>query len=211
MISLRASTSKKMFDANNLCHYYEVMKNQVLISLVCLCALFSCAGTPQPEPDVPPDPVIVVPDDNTLLPPNDVTPEEEVVATFDTVTITKATFLNTKSEIQVVVETLNTITFARDYNKWLTFLSDEYRATYSDPATLDSVSASLPIKGVQLKNLKDYFMYVFVPSRQNMRVDDIQFVSPTRVYVLMEISPGSQAAIYILEKFNGFWQLVLKN
>lgn len=210
-MSLHGTHPKKIFDASNLCHYYEVMKNQVLLSLVCLCAVLSCAGTPQPEPGIPPDPVITEPHDNTQLPPKDVPPEEEVVATFDTVTITKATFLNTKSEIQVVVEALNTITYARDYNKWLTYLSDEYRATYSDPATLDSVSASLPIKGVKLKSLRDYFIYVFVPSRQNMRVDDIQFVSPTRVYVLMEIAPGSQAAIYILEKFNGLWQLVLKN
>jgi len=52
---------------------------------------------------------------------------------------------------------------------------------------------------------------VFVPSRQNMRVDDIQFVSPTRVYVIMEIAPSSPAAIYILEKTPSGWKLVPKN
>jgi hypothetical protein len=44
-----------------------------------------------------------------------------------------------------------------------------------------------------------------------MRVDDIQFVSPTRVYVIMEIAPSSPAAIYILEKTPSGWKLVPKN
>lgn len=140
------------------------------------------------------------------------TPEQDtVVAQFDTVTITKQTFEHTKTEMQLVVEQLNKITYARDYQSWLGWLSDEYYQTYSDPKVLESVSASLPTKGIKLKNLKDYFNYVFVPSRQNMRVDDIQFVSPTRVYVIMEIMPNSPAAIYILEKTQAGWKLVPKN
>jgi len=136
---------------------------------------------------------------------------DTIVIKFDTVAITKLTFENTKTEMQLVVEELNKITLEKDYTKWLTWLSDEYKQTYSDPATLEKVSASLPIKGIKLKTLQDYFEYVFVPSRQNMRVDDIQFVSPTRVYVIMEITPKSPAAIYILEKTPSGWKLVLKN
>jgi hypothetical protein len=136
---------------------------------------------------------------------------DTIVIKFDTVAITKLTFENTKTEMQLVVEELNKITLEKDYTKWLTWLSEEYKQTYSDLAMLDKVSASLPIKGVKLKTLRDYFEYVFVPSRQNMRVDDIQFVSPTRVYVIMEITPKSPAAIYILEKTPSGWKLVLKN
>ena len=139
------------------------------------------------------------------------TPDQDtVVAQFDKVTITKQTFEHTKTEMQLVVEQLNKITYARDYQSWLGWLSDEYYQTYSDPQVLETVSASLPTKGIKLKNLKDYFNYVFVPSRQNMRVDNIQFVSPTRVYVIMEIMPNSPAAIYILEKTQAGWKLVPK-
>jgi len=136
---------------------------------------------------------------------------DTIIIKFDSVAITKLTFENTKTEMQLVVEELNKITLEKNYTKWLTWLSDEYKQTYSDPAILDKVSASLPIKGIKLKTLQDYFEYVFVPSRQNMRVDDIQFVSPTRVYVIMEITPKSPAAIYILEKTSNGWKLVLKN
>lgn len=137
--------------------------------------------------------------------------KDTVIAEFDSVKITKKTFDITKSEMELVVEDLNKITYSRDYKGWLGYLSDEYVTTFSDPENLKKVSASLPTKGIQLKSLKDYFTYVFVPSRQNMRVDDIQFVSPTRVYVIMELSPKSPAAIYILEKTTGGWKLVPKN
>ncbi len=139
------------------------------------------------------------------------TDQEAVVAQFDSVPITKQTFETTKSEMQLVVEQLNKITYTRNYDAWLPWLSKEYYDTYSDPAVLDTVSASLPTKGIKLKTLRDYFNYVFVPSRQNMRVDDIKFVSPTRVYVIMEILPGQPAAIYILEKTSAGWKLVTKN
>lgn len=152
----------------------------------------------QPEPIVPP-------------PLTNTENKDEIVAQFDTVSITKETFQNTKSEMAVVVEELNKITLAKDYEQWLTWLSDEYIQTYSDPIILDRLSANLPSKGIKLKTLKDYFDYVFVPSRQNMRVDDIQFVSPTRVYVIMEITPKSPVAIYIIEKMPNGWKLVLKN
>jgi len=144
---------------------------------------------------------------NTVVPGD----ENTVVAQFDTITITKQTFKITKSEIELVVEDLNRITLAKDYARWLTYLSEEYRQNFSNQSVLDQVSKSLPTKGIKLKNLKDYFHYVFVPSRQNMRVDDISFVSPTRVYVIMEIAKGSPAAIYILEKIDGGWKLVPKN
>ncbi len=137
--------------------------------------------------------------------------ENAVVAQFDTVTITKQTFRITKSEIELVVDDLNKITYTKDYSRWLTYLSDEYRSNFSDPAVLEKVSVSLPTKGIKLSGLKDYFTYVFVPSRQNMRVDDITFVSPTRVYVIMDLAKDSPAAIYILEKINGGWKLVPKN
>ena len=136
--------------------------------------------------------------------------DDAIVVQFDTITITNKTYKETKSEIQLVVDDLNKITTTKDYNRWQGYLSEEYRDTFSDPANLEQVSASLPTKGIRLRTLKDYFTYVFVPSRQNMRVDDIQFVSPTRVYVIMEIAPGSPAAIYILEKTSHGWKLVPK-
>lgn len=142
--------------------------------------------------------------------------ENTVVVTVDSVEITMHEFKQTKSEIEIVVDDLNKITKDRNYSKWLTYLDPEYRKTLSSKNYLDRVSKSLPMalqeRNIRLTSLEDYFKYVFVPSRQNIRVDDIRFITPTRVYVIMEISRGQRAAVYILEKrSDGEWKLVGKN
>jgi len=187
------------------------MKKTISLLTVGLALSFfsGCATAPTPVETKKPDTTNTTPVKNDTKKPD--TGNDTVIAQFDTVKITKKTYESTKSELQLVVEELNRITYARDYQRWLTYLSEAYVQTLSDPANLEKVSASLPTKGIKLKNLKDYFTYVFVPSRQNMRVDDIQFVSPTLVYVIMELSPKNPAAIYILEKTDAGWKLAPKN
>ena len=115
--------------------------------------------------------------------------------------------IQTKTEMEKIVEKLNRITATKDYAQWTTFLSEEYKQQYSQPLTLRKVSEALPVKGIKLKSLRDYFMYVFVPSRQNVRVDDIRFVSPTRVDVIMKQANVS-LLVYGLENINGSWKLI---
>ncbi len=188
--------------------------------------LWGCAQNPRTIPSEP-VPVVIIEENVPVEPRTEVKtdivqteeikpapveqPENDIVAQFENIAITKQTFQKTKTELETVVEELNKITLSRDYQKWLTYLSDDYRKTFSNKDVLEEVSNSLPTKGIRLKSLKDYFNFVFVPSRQNMRVDDIQFVSPTRVYVIMEIHQNAPAAIYIIEKFDDGWKLVPKN
>lgn len=195
----------------------------------CFC-LLSCSSPPEtPEenppvqtlPPVPgpedvtegPEPAVAVPAETEDIPQDD---GDEVVAMVDSVAITKEAFNQTKSEIEIVVEDLNAITRKQDYARWLTYLDPEYRKMLSSRSWLAGVSRSLPRalqeRHVRLYTLEDYFDYVFVPSRQNIRVDDIQFITPSRVYVIMEMAQGQRAAVYILEKNgNGSWKLVGKD
>ena len=134
-------------------------------------------------------------------------PESEIIARFDDVIITKETYDQTKAEIEKIVGQLNGITSSKDYAKWLDLLSEEYKTEYSKPAVLKIVSEALPVKGVKLKSLQDYFLYVFVPARQRIRVDDINFTSPTHVEVLMK--QGSKfLVIYSISNVSGSWKLV---
>ncbi len=134
-------------------------------------------------------------------------PKKEVIAEFEGVSITKETYVKTKSEIEIVVDELNHITAKKDYLKWLQYISEDYKKAYSNPVRLKAVSEALPIKGIQLKSLRDYFLYVFVPSRQNIHVDDITFVSPTRVEVIMNRN-GSTLLVYNIEKVENGWELI---
>lgn len=156
------------------------------------------AAIPAPIVETKPEPVVE---------PKPVEEKNEVIAEFEGVQITKETYNQTKTEIEKVVDKLNRITATKDYNQWISFLSAEYRQQYSQASTLKMVSEALPVKGIKLKSLKDYFSYVFVPSRQNVRVDDIRFVSPTRVDVIMKQGNVS-LLIYGIENIDGNWKLM---
>ena len=129
---------------------------------------------------------------------------------FDPSTISREQYEEEKSEIQILVEKLNKITSAKDYVGWLNFISEEYKNYYSDPEVLKAQTSRLPVKNLSLKNLQDYFRFVFVVSRQNCRVDDINYITPTRVKVLQR-EPNKVLIIYNLEKFDGYWKIVLES
>lgn len=169
-------------------------------------------GPPVPEGEPEPDP-LEEGGEGELPDPED---ENEVVAVVDSVAITRQEFRQTRSEVEVVVEDLNKITRARDYSRWLSYLDPSYRETLSDRGYLAQISASLPQalrdRRVRLNTLRDYFDYVFVPSRQNVRVDDIQYITPSRVYVIMNLAGNRRAAVYILERGgDGSWRLADKD
>ena len=156
------------------------------------------------EPPMKPEPVK---EPVVEVKPEPVEEKNTVIAEFEGVTITKETYDQTKTEMEKIVEKLNRITATNDYAQWTTFLSEEYKQQYSQPLTLRKVSEALPVKGIKLKSLRDYFMFVFVPSRQNVRVDDIRFVSPTRVDVIMK-QANVLLLVYGLENINGSWKLI---
>ena len=135
--------------------------------------------------------------------------DEEVVAQFEGISITKKDKEIAKSEIEEVVKKLNDITAKKDYGRWRYWLSTEYIKEFSKPDVLRKTSEGLPsnLKGKQLKSIEDYFYYVFVPSRQNGRVDDIAYLTPTKVRVL-KITSTQTLIFYNLEKIDERWLLV---
>lgn len=134
-------------------------------------------------------------------------PEEVVVATFGEVKITQKDYVDTKAEMQKIVNDLNNITETESYERWLDYLSEDYKIYYSNKQTLREISEKLPIKGIRLNTLKDYFTYVFVPARKNIRVDDIKFISASTVEVLMR-DRGRLLLVYSLENQSDGWKLV---
>ena len=159
------------------------------------------------KPPVQPEPVVEKNEPVVEAKPEPVEEKNIVIAEFEGVRITKETYDQTKTEMEKIVEKLNRITATKDYTQWITFLSEEYKYEYSQPLTLRKVSEALPVKGIKLKSLRDYFNYVFVPSRQNVRVDDIKFVSPTRVDVIMQ-QANISLLVYGLENVDGSWKLI---
>lgn len=111
--------------------------------------------------------------------------------------------------IRDFVENLNGIIRRQDFEAWKLHLAADYIEYWSDPATLGRVSESPVLKrlGIKLASLKDYFTYVVYPSRQNDRVDDIEFVSERLVKAVTVSPKGEHQILYSLEKSGDTWKI----
>ncbi len=129
---------------------------------------------------------------------------------FDPKTITKEVFDSTKTDVQELIVRLNAIIRAKDYERWVTFLGKDYRAGLSDPSFLQRISNSTILRKqrITLRELRDYFIYVVVPSRANDHVDDIEFIGQNRVKAFTMDSKGRRLRLYDLEKTPTGWEIV---
>ena len=172
----------------------------------------SCASAPETKPVSVAEPQVNEKQPQQVQKPKTEAPkpaDEEVVAQFEGISITKKDKEIAKSEIEEVVKKLNEITAKKDYGRWRYWLSTEYKKEFSKPEVLKKISEehSANLRGKQLKTIEDYFYYVFVPSRQNGRVDDIEYLTPTKVRV-WKIEPTRKLIFYNLEKMDDRWLLV---
>lgn len=180
---------------------------------------FSCVGAPEPgNAEIPaaiaPATTTTTSTTTTVAPapeaeaPVVAEPEEQP---FDPASITPEVFDATKTDIQQLIGKLNDIIRAKDFDSWTTYLSPEYRAALSDPEFLAKVSDNPVLKrqGVVLRELKDYFIYVVVPSRAWARLDDIEFIGQHRVIAYtVNKATGERLRLYNLENVDGSWKIV---
>jgi hypothetical protein len=132
------------------------------------------------------------------------------VEDFDPGSISEEKFASTKAEVQRLIENLNQIIRARDYEAWVSHLGTEYFAEKNSPAYLAQISEQprLKTQKIVLNSAQDYFTHVVVPSRANDRVDDIEFVSPTRVKAYTVTANGQRLRLYDLENSGNAWKII---
>jgi hypothetical protein len=189
-------------------------------ALVCS-ALFlaACAGKlpPRPQPLIPAQTVepvktpeaLSVPNQIPALPPAEKPVTAEAGPVFDPASVTVEEKNVAFTDIRALIENLNRIIQRKDFEAWRSNLTDEFIAWYSDPAVLDQISQYPVLKrtGIKLTSLKDYFLYVVYPSRQNDRVDDIDFVGERQVKAMTISDKGDRQILYSLEKHDDTWKI----
>jgi hypothetical protein len=152
------------------------MKRLIPLMLLSSLLAVSCGTSSEAavEPVQEPGPVEPVP----VVPP----PVHE----FDPDNVSRDVYDITKAEVEQLVEKLNVIIGARDYDAWVSYLEDGYYGKISSPAFLKEVSDSefMKMQKKTIRTAKEYFLNVVVPSRSNNRVDDISFITENRVRVI---------------------------
>jgi hypothetical protein len=210
------------------------MKKSMLIVLLLVGLVLSCKTEPEPpeapsvvKKEVPPAPQVVKSEVKTPVETPVVTPAETPVDdSFDPNSISEEDFFAAKADITALIDELNGIIRARNYSVWLTHVAGSYLTEISSRAILDEKTEELYRRDqIVAQNLgrdpelvakrilntpRDYFNFVVVPSRTNDRLDDISFLSSTRVsaYTVDERRGGQRLVLYDLAHINDKWMIV---
>jgi hypothetical protein len=138
------------------------------------------------------------------------TATEAVPEVFDPGSISRETFDAAKRDIQGLVEELNGIIRSGNYEAWITYLDSGYLAYINSYEGLQELNESprLQSQKIVLGNALDYFTYVVIPSRDHDRIDDIEFVSPTRVKAFTVNVRRQRLRLYELEKTQDGWKIL---
>jgi hypothetical protein len=154
----------------------------------------SCAGTARTAPK----PAVEAPAD-----PSPTTP------VFDPKAVPEAVKTATFVDVRSFIDSLNQMIRRQDYEAWLSHLTDDYIKHYSDPSILAQYSEYPVIKGkgIKLRTLKDYFLNVVFPARQNDKVDDIEFVGENQIKAITVTPKGERNILYMLEKHGDTWKI----
>jgi hypothetical protein len=122
--------------------------------------------------------------------------------------VSEEEYTRTFEEIREFVDNLNNIIRSADYDGWLTYLSEQYILTTSDPAFLKNQSETPLLKqaNVQLRSLRDYFIHVVVPSRTHATLDEIEFLDENHIKAIALLR-GTRVILYLLERDQDQWKI----
>ena len=177
----------------------------LLTVLATAATIASCAGEPKAAPETPAAPAAAP----LPAPAAEVPPPPPAAPLFDPKGVTAEVKTATFVDVRSLIDKLNQIIRDQDYDAWLTHLSDDYVKYYSDPEVLAKFS-EYPImkrQSIKLATLHDYFVYVVYPSRQNDKVDDIEFVDKNLIKAITINSKGDRNILYMLEKYGDAWKI----
>ena len=130
--------------------------------------------------------------------------------------VSKETFNADKAAILKKISELNVIMANRDYKSWLNYINADSKKYWSDTYTLSKASEKLPkeLKGTKLRNLNDYFTYVFIPSRKGRQIDEIRYNSADSIKAVQVVKTEGEDKLktvvyYNFIKENGDWKVEL--
>ena len=128
----------------------------------------------------------------------------EYLRSINHIDVTKKTFEDDKAAIMASIDELSSIMAGGRYEAWLKFIDEESIRYWSNPKNLERASKMLPVKGLRMNSLRDYFTYIFVPSRKGRKVDEIRYDSKTSVKAV-QVREDTDIIYYYFNKINGKW------
>jgi len=133
------------------------------------------------------------------------------VDTKKPVDLTQESYEEVLDEVKAFVDDLNSIIMGKNYNRWRSVLSEELYNDISSPEFLANASKwpSMKSRGIVLKEPRDYFNHVVVPSRANSQVDKIEVMDNNRVKAFyVNTRKERTELVYELAKTGDSWTII---
>lgn len=134
--------------------------------------------------------------------------DDEYARSVGNVAVTKDRFVEDKAEILGIIEKLSTVMKEKNYGAWMNLLDEESISYWKQKQNLKKAQARLPIKGIQLRTMEDYFKYIFIPARQNRTITEIRYISDKYVKAI-EMKESVDYVYYYFNKVDRKWMLHL--
>ena len=136
-----------------------------------------------------------------------VVPDEVVIETLPE-SLDEEELKEAETDIGELIEELNAIIASKDFISWKEHLSTDYVMYYSDPEVLKERTKSplLTKYNIVLRTIEDYFNFVVVGSRQNVKLDEIKVLDRDRIKAYMFIN-NTPVIIYELVRIDGTWKI----
>ncbi len=123
-------------------------------------------------------------------------------------TVTEEEFNADKEAVLGIIAELDAAMNERDYTVWLNYLTPTSKRYWSNQQNLNVLNIKLAGRSTRIRNLPDYFLYFFIPSREGVSVDEIRYLSETVIKVV-HIDGETELVYYTFEKIDGKWLLSL--
>ena len=96
------------------------------------------------------------------------------------------------------------------YNKWEMFHYDNNKYIIPNiwnKKNIMNAQLKLPNKSIKLRNLRDYFKYIFIPSRKQSKVDEIRYINKSEVKAVQVLPNNSTVVYYNFIREDGKWKV----
>lgn len=119
-------------------------------------------------------------------------------------TVSRDTYEKDKRIILQKIDELNVIMKSKDYKSWVSYIEPNSINYWSQKKNLAQASKQLPVKGIQLKTLEDYFNYIFISSRMGRQIDEIRYISSKSIKAV-QVRGDDIVIFYNFKKINDDW------
>lgn len=151
------------------------------------------AEEPEPEPE-----------------PEEEPSDDEYARSVGDIEVSRDTFEHDKQAILDIISELNISmkdpNSNKSYNAWIQHVDQASIDYWKLRKNLQKAEKRLPVKGVRLQSLQDYFKQVFCPARRGREITEIRYISDTYVKAI-QVQERQDIVYYYFNKVAGKWKV----